>query len=240
MKIANPLYYPLAVLVGGMVLVIGIRFLGLSNMVTLPTALAVTVVGATALKAREPDGEKRVKQQLEQELQVIQGSARSLAEKSEVLRQEANQLLSSSSVPIDLLVSVQQACDLTIELPQKIAQIAKDLPESESLLSINELQQQLLEVKSKIRSSSGVSRQQLAQLKASLEKNIELTKQGQDTRQAKLTSLYTVIQNSAGSLQQLQNKLRTADLTNSEELLDLRNLSQELSGFQENIELIFS
>ena len=83
MKIANPLYYPLAVLAGGIVLVVGVRFLGLSNTVTLPTALAVTVVGATALKAREPDGEKRVKQQLQQELQVIQGSAQSLAGKAE-------------------------------------------------------------------------------------------------------------------------------------------------------------
>ena len=136
MKIANPLYYPLAVLAGGIVLVVGVRFLGLSNTVTLPTALAVTVVGATALKAREPDGEKRVKQQLQQELQVIQGSAQSLAGKAEVLRQEANQLLSSSSVQMDLLIAVQQACDSAIELPPKIEQIAQRLPESESLLSI--------------------------------------------------------------------------------------------------------
>lgn len=121
-----------------------------------------------------------------------------------------------------------------------IEQIAQRLPESESLLSINELQQQLLEVKSKIRSSFGVSRKQLEQLQASLERNIELAQQGQDTRQAKLTSLYTVIQDSAGVLQQLQNKLRTADLTNSEELIELRNLSEELSGFQENIDFIIS
>ena len=240
MKIANPLYYPVAVLIGGIVLVVGIRFLGLSNPVALPTALAVTVVGATALKAREPDAEKRVKQQLQQELQVIQASTQSLAEKAEVLRQEANQLLSSSSVQMELLIAVQQACDRAIELPDKIAQVAQRLPESESLLSINELQQQLLEVKSKIRSSSSVSRQQLEQLKASLERNIELAQQGQDARQAKLTSLYTVIQDSAGVLQQLQNKLRTADLTNSEELVELRNLSEELSGFQENIDFIIS
>jgi len=97
-----------------------------------------------------------------------------------------------------------------------------------------------LEVKSKIRSSFGVSRKQLEQLQASLERNIELAQQGQDTRQAKLTSLYTVIQDSAGVLQQLQNKLRTADLTNSEELIELRNLSEELSGFQENIDFIIS
>jgi hypothetical protein len=49
-----------------------------------------------------------------------------------------------------------------------------------------------------------------------------------------------VIQDSAGVLQQLQNKLRTADLTNSEELIELRNLSEELSGFQENIDFIIS
>ena len=39
-------------------------------------------------------------------------------------------------------------------------------------------------------------------------------------------------------MQQLQNKLRTADLTNSEELIEVRNLSEELSGCQENIDFI--
>lgn len=239
-KIANPLYYPLAVLAGGSVLVVGIRLLRIPNVVILPTAVAVTVASATALKAREPDGEKQVRQQLKQELQVIRDSAQTLAGKAEVLRQEAKQSLSSSSVPMELLVAVQQACDGAIELPRKIERVAQRLPESEALLSISDLQQQLLEVKAKLQGSSGASRQQLAQLKASLERNIELARQGRDAREAKLTSLYTVIQESAGVLQQLQNKLRTADLTNSEELLELKNLSEELTGFQENIDLMVS
>jgi hypothetical protein len=41
-------------------------------------------------------------------------------------------------------------------------------------------------------------------------------------------------------LQQLQNKLRTSDLTNSEQVNELQSLSAELNSFQENVDILVS
>ncbi|EAW38486.1 hypothetical protein L8106_06784 [Lyngbya sp. PCC 8106] len=158
------------------------------------------------------------------------------------MRQEANKLMNKTSFNIDVLVAVQDICDRTIELPQKIDKIAERLPEQESLLSVNELEKQLLEVKSKIRSSPGMTRQNLERFKlaASLEQNMALAQAGQDTREAKIISLSTSIQNSAGVLQKLQNKLRTADLSNSKDLQELRSLSNELNDYQANLDILIN
>ncbi|MCA1994077.1 MAG: hypothetical protein LDL41_18830 [Coleofasciculus sp. S288] len=239
-KLANPLYYPIAVLASGIVLIAGVRLMGLSNVVILPTAGAVATAGAAALQLREPDPQKLAKQRLQREFQVLQASGKTLAEKAEVLRQEANQLLTCGSFQLELLIAVQDACDRAIELPAKIEPIMSQLQHTDSLLSITDLQQQLLEVQSKQRSSSGVARQHLDHLEKSLKRNIQLAREGQDTRSAQLVNLYTLIQDAAGVLQQLQNKLRTADLTNSEQVNELQNLSAELNSVQENVELLVS
>ncbi|MDY7024669.1 MAG: hypothetical protein SWJ54_25535, partial [Cyanobacteriota bacterium] len=85
-----------------------------------------------------------------------------------------------------------------------------------------------------------ITRQNLEQLAASLQQNIELAKTGQDTRQAKIISLSTLIQNSAGVLQQLQNKLRIADLNDSEDIQELRRLSDELNQYQANMDIFIN
>lgn len=161
-----------------------------------------------------------------------------VATKAEELRREADQLLTASSLQIDLLVAVQQACDRAIELPQKIDDIARTFPENRALLSAEELERQLLEVQHKLRSSSGISRQHLEELKSSLERNIQLVNAGQDTRQIKLINLHKIIQDSLGVLQQLQNKLRTSDLNNSADIRELQKLSDELKAHQENVEIL--
>ncbi|MFB2836567.1 hypothetical protein [Floridanema evergladense] len=240
MKVANPLYYPVAVLAGGIVLVAGVRLINLPNYIILPTAAAVTIAGATVLKSREPDPKKIAQQQLQQELQIIQNSAKMLASKAETLRQEANQLLTQGSFDLEMLTTVQYACDRAIELPGKIDRLSKRIQTNESLLSINELQAQLQEVQVKKQSSSGVALQHLNQLAKTLQQNIELAKEGQNTATAQLTNLHTLIQNSAGVLQKLQNKLRTGDLTNSQEIQELELLSTELNSFQENVDLLIS
>jgi hypothetical protein len=239
-KLANPLYYPISVLAGGVVLVVGVRLMGLSNIVILPAAALVTTAGATVLKSREPDEQKLAHQQLQRELQLMQASGKSLAEKAEVLRQEANQLLTRSSFQLELLIAIQEACDRAIELPAKIDQLASRLQGANSLLSVSELQQQLLEVQTKQQASSGVAHQHLNQLANSLKRNIQLAQEGQDTRTAQIVSLYTLIQDAAGVLQQLQNKLRTSDLTNSEQVNELQSLSAELNSFQENVDILVS
>ena len=237
-KLANPLYYPISILAGAVVLVVGVRLAGLSNAVALPTAAIVATASATALKSREPDSQKLARQQLQQELQVMQYSGKSLAQKAEILRQEANQLLTRGSFQLELLVAVQNACDRAIELSIKIDQLATRLQGSNSLLSKSELQQQLLEVQAKQRVSSGIARKQLNLLEESLKHNMAIAQEGQDTRMAQIASLYTLIQEAAGVLQQLQNKLHTADLSNLEQVKELRSLSAELSSFQENVELL--
>ncbi|MEM1168209.1 MAG: hypothetical protein AAGJ08_03750 [Cyanobacteria bacterium P01_H01_bin.35] len=127
-------------------------------------------------------------------LEVISGLAKTLAAKAEILRQKANQLLGNEALHMDLLVTVQSFCNSAIELPKKITEVSPKLPKNEALLSVDNLPRQLLEVKNKQKSSSGLSQQHLQQLAAGLEKNIQLAKAGKDTRQAKIFSLHTMVQ----------------------------------------------
>ncbi len=233
-KLANPIYYPLAVLIGGISLVVGVRLLAIPNLIVIPTAAVITAAGATFLKSQQPDPEKL----LEQELEAIKSQARAVALSAETLRNEANQMLTNGEFQLELLVTVQSACDRAIELPEKIAALARRLPASNSLLSVEELQQQLQQVNNQLQSSSGATRQQLVQLANSLNRNLELARRGQDTRQAQIINLQAIIQDSAGALQQLQNKLRTADLNNSEAIQELRDLSDQLNGYQESAQLL--
>ncbi|MGD1713730.1 hypothetical protein [Hydrocoleum sp. CS-953] len=237
MKLVNPFDYPISILIGGVILVAGIRFFRFPNLVILPATAAISVASATVLKSREANPQNLANKELEQELKVISGLAKSLAEKAEILRQEANQLLGGETFHMDLLVTVQSVCNRSIELPQKITEVSRKLPNNEALLSVDDLQRQLLEVKSKQKSSYGISQQHLQQLAASLERNIQLAKAGKDTRQAKIFSLQTMVQDSAGLLQELENKLRNANLNNSEEIQDLRSLSDELNSYQDNIKM---
>ena len=234
MKLANPLYYPIAVLAGGVILVAGVRFIGLPNFVALPAAAAVATGGAAAMKSREPDAQKIAQQQIQRELEMLQTSAKTLAEKAETLRQEANQLLSRGSFEMDLLVAVQEACQRAIELPIKIDELGRRIHGANSLLSVNDLQQQLQEVENKRSSSSGIARQHLEQLSNSLRRNIQLAEEGKNARTAQITSLYTLIQDSAGVLQKIQNKLRTADLTDAQQVMQLQASTDELTSLQDN------
>ena len=238
-KIANPLNFPLAVLAGGIVLFVGVRLVRLPSVITLPTAAAVATAGASFLQAKQPGKSDKIELKnpaLERELHGAKQQANFLLEKSENLRSEAQKLL-TSSFQLELLTAVQYACDRTLELPAKIDQLAERLQGTDSLLSVTELEKQLAGVRKTRQKSSGLARQQLQQLEASLERNINLAKQGQDARQAQVFSLVTLITESAGVLQQLQNRLRTSDLNNSEQINELRGLSDELSNLQANVDL---
>ena len=78
----------------------------------------------------------------------------------------------------------------------------------------------------------------MQELVNSLEKNIQLAKTGQDARQAQIINLHTLIQNSAGVLQEFQNKLRTSNLDQSQNLQDLQELNDELNQYQENVDIL--
>jgi len=239
MKLVNPLYYPLAVSLGGIALVAGVRFVNLSSVVMLPIAVGIATVGAITRHRTEPQTLNLDNPELERELQSVRQQAKNLAEKADTLRLEATQLL-SSTLEVELLAAVQYACDRATELPAKIDQLTRRLQGADSLLSVSDLQQQLAQVQAKLPNRAGVAHEQLSQLEMSLLRNIQLARQGQDARQAQVVSLSTMILDAGGVLQQVQNKLRTADLNNSDQVMELRQWCEELRSFEENVDLLVS
>jgi len=238
MKLANPLNYPLAVLAGGILLVAGVRLVRLPAPVVVPLATVVAIGGATFLKSQERKYLHLDNPALMRELLAVKQQAQDLADKAIDLRAEASRLLTSSS-QIDLLSSVQFACDRASELPNKIEELAHRLQGADSLLSVANLQQQLDVAEARLqRTSDGAAREQLSQLIQSLERNIQLAQQGQDARQAQVLSLSRLIYDSAGVLQSMQNQLRTSDLADAEAAGELQTLSHELKLFQENVDLV--
>ncbi len=236
MKLANPLRYPLSVLAGAVVLVAGVRLANLPSWIVVPMAAAIATGGAMVQKNAEPTPILE-NPGLDQELKSARLQATHLAAKATNLRQEASRLLTEAN-QMDLLVMVQSACDRAVELPAKIDQLTRRMHGSDSLLAVEDLQQQLSEVTTRIPASSGVARDQLNRLADSLRHNIQLARQGEDARQAQVLSLSTLILDSAGVLQGIQNQLRTANLTDADQAEELRSLSNEFSLFQEHIGLI--
>lgn len=237
MKIVNPLNYPVAIFLSGICLVLGVRIIKLPSFVMLPIAGVVAFGGSAYLASKESETINLGNPALEAELNNAKSQAQLLINKAESLRSEAEKLL-QDSWQMNLLTAVQYTCDRTLELPQKIEQLSKRLHGGDSLLSVQELKAQLYEVQRKKNASSGIAKQQLKQLESSLKNNINLAQEGQDARQAQVFSLVNIITESAGVLQNLQNKLRTSDLSNSEQIQELQNLSEELNNFQDNVDIL--
>jgi chromosome segregation ATPase len=237
--LANPLQYPLAVLAGGLFLVVGARFGQLPPVVAMPGAVAITTLGAAWLKTRKPDQPALDNPALNRELQSLRRQAQSLLDKASALKAEATQLLTAAH-QMELLGTVQYACDRSQELPAQLDQLARRLQGQDALLSVEALTQQLRAVTDKRNRSTGLAKTQWAQLAQQLNQNIQLARQGQDARQAQFASLSTLIAEAEGTLQQLQNKLRTVDLTQADAAAELRQLSDTFQGLQENVEVLVS
>ena len=239
MNIINPLNYPLAVLAGSVVLVLGLRWAKLPTVVILPVAAGTTIAGAILLQRRQPPSAPADHSELDQELQSVRHQAQVLQQQADRLRVEATRLLTAVQ-QVDLLGAVEYACDRASELPHKIEQLSHRMAGGNALLSVDALQQQLTQVDAKRAASAGAAQQQWASLAERLQRNIQLAQQGEDARQAQVISLSATILDAAGVLQQLQTKLRTANLDNLAETTELRALSDELSGYQENVDLLLS
>lgn len=239
MKLVNPLHHPLAILVGGITLVAGVRLMQIPSYVSLPAAAAIATGLAMPLNKQESQKIKLNNPALVREIKSVKRQSKILAEKAEELRQEAQKLLTSNT-QLELFATIEYACDRVLELPTKIDRLAQKLQGSDSLLSPEKLAQQLTEVQVKARESSGVARQQLKQLANSLENNLKLARQGEDARQAQVVSLTTLITESAGILQQFQNRLRTSNLDNSQEIDELKIISNELKTMQDNVDLLIN
>lgn len=239
MKLANPLYYPLAMFGGMLFLVLGTRVLKLSPVVAIPLTGVIVVAAATGLKTRQSNQPEFTNAAVEREYESLRSQAQALALKANELRQEATQALKDSS-QLDHLVAIQLACDRIQELPSHLAQMAQRLQGKEALLSTQDLQRQLQTVEQRLKTSDPVARQQLNRLAESLRRNIALAAEGADTRQAQLISLSTLIQDAAGNLQLLQNKLRTANLSEIQQDPELKLLSDQLNEFQQSVDLLLA
>lgn len=235
--IANPLLYPLAVLAGGITLVVGVRFAQLPNVVMFPVAAVVATAGASWLKSRQI-ASFNLDNPVAKELQAVRDRALLLANRATALQLEATKLLTESG-EIELLATVQYTCDRAVEFAAKIDRLAKRLEGSNPLLSVNDLQEQLIAVQAKLQNISGIAKEHLNELANSLQRNIQLAIQGQDTRQAQVISLAILIQDAAGVLQELQNKLRD-DLSDASQMMELRHFCEQLSSYSANVALLVS
>ena len=237
MKLVNPLHFPLAVLAGGIVLVVGVRSIELPSYIAIPGAAAIATGLAIPLKQKASQAVNIDNPALAREIRSVKQQSQLLVTKATELRTEAQQILTSTT-QLELFAAIEYACDRIFELPDKVNRLAQKLQGADSLLSPEELSRQLNEVQAKAKNSSGVAKQQLNQLSNSLENNLRLAQQGQDARQAQVVSLATLVTESAGVLQQFQNRLRTSDLNNSAELNELKTLTDELKGMQDNVDLL--
>ena len=237
-KLVNPLHYPLAVLAGGIVLIAGIRVMRGSPLLIMPVAAAIAVGGAAWRHSQLPEPEPP-KPVLDQELQAIQRQAQTLQAQTDTLRVEAKRLLADSP-RVDLLGAVEYACDRAQELPQKVNALVYRLAGADSILSAHEIQQQLVKARQKQAQSQGSAQRQWDKLAASLERNLELIKQGKDAREAQIINLSTLLSDAAGVLQQLQTNLRSANLDSSIDATELQALSEEFNRYQENVDLLLS
>lgn len=239
MKLANPLHYPLAVAIGGLVLFLGVRVGNMPVAVALPISAAIATSGAIFLKRNEPESLGFDDPELEAEIVSVKQQAVALSQQAQMLRVESSKLLTEAE-QMDLLVAVQYACDRASEFPSKIDLLVQKFKGGNALLSIEDLEQQLLKVNQKLRNSSGVSLTQLQALASGLQRNIELVRGGESAKQAQVASLATLIVDASGVLQELQNKLRVVNLSDLQQTAELRSLTDELSCFQENAELLIA
>lgn len=241
LKGVNPLDYPLAMLLGGLVLVLGVRGLQLPSVVILPVAGGVAGAGAIVRRSQEPEQLNLGDPALESHLQTVLAQAANLVTQAEQLRQEAGDRLTEAH-QLDLLVAVQLVCDQAQDLPQKIKDMARKLRKKDTLVSIKTLEQQLKQAQAQSQQCSGDAQKQWQKLIQSLQRNIELAQQGDDVRQAQVISLSNLILETLEVLQQLQLQLHQSNLssTHATNTAHLSALSETLTQCQKNLDLLTS
>lgn len=236
MKFTNPLHYPVAVLIGGIVLFIGARFIQLPNIIILPVAIGIILVSAIYFQKREAKALNLENRELEREIKTVNNSALILASQAKEVLLEAAKIL-TDTFQVDLLATLQISCGQVIEAPNKIDTFLRRLQNYKSLLSVQDLQQQLSEVERKIL-ATGYNKRHLNELADSLRRNIKLAKDGRDTRLVQVYSISTQIQNSAGILQQIQTQLVNFNTSDYQKNQELQLLANQLTNSQENLDLL--
>ncbi|WP_414543263.1 hypothetical protein [Nostoc sp. CCY0012] len=239
MKLANPLYYPLSVLIGSIVLFIGVRLVQLPNQIIIPLSIGISLFFANFFQYREPKYFELDNPELEQEITAVQIAALTLANRANELRLEAKNLLTIAEHE-RLLATIERSCDRAIELPGKIRNIVWYLYGSNSLVSVGSLQRQLTEIQQKkMRLNSGyLEKQHLSKLAENIKRNIKLAKKGEDTRLSRIFTIYHLIEDYTVILERYDDKLSDANLINLEELQELQLLGDELKSLEEIIDLL--
>ncbi len=226
----NPLSAPLAVLAASLLFLLGLRLLDLPIWIALPVAIVVAFGLAPFLQAKPPVANP----ELARELEAAKQRALELSTKADSFYAEATKLLTAPG-QVEALGIVEYARSRVQDLPTRVAQLADRFEGSASLLALDDLRQQLQGVEAKASKSSGVARTQFVQLADSLRRNIRLAQEGQDARVAQVTSLNTLILDTAGTLQAMQNRLRTTDLP---QVKELQSLDEQLTAFSESVDLL--
>ncbi len=227
MLLINPLPYPTAIF--GAALVVGVRVFWLPRWLMLVVALA----GSYLLYQRERQRFPLADPALSREI-------RELRQQVAFLVQAARLLVDAPD--LDLLVAVQEVCQQVQNLPQAVEQRVQQLYQTDydAVLSVADLEKQLAQVRRQKQAVGQLAGAQLDQLAATLVRNLAYAQMGQDTRIAQITALVTLVPNTAGILQQLQNQLRTFDIQNQEQLHQLHHLNETLQGFEQQMTMLVS
>ncbi|MCS6781797.1 MAG: hypothetical protein RMI89_06630 [Gloeomargarita sp. SKYBB_i_bin120] len=236
MSLVNPLHYPLAVFLGVLVWVVGVRVGSLPRLLVVPVGVGVALGASGFLHQRELQA--RLDPALARQISDLRQQVHRLVEGAEQVRAEAARLLADAP-DFDLLITVQEVCDQVQTLPQAVEQqLARLRQMDEAVLSVETLERQLAQVQRQQRHVGPAASEQFAQLAASLARNIQLAKAGQDIRSAHLTALATLVQDAAGVLQQLQNQLRAMEVGNPRQRQEVQALSETLRGFEQQMTIL--
>ncbi|MBR8832172.1 MAG: hypothetical protein Cpurp_13320 [Chlorogloea purpurea SAG 13.99] len=206
----------------------------------LPSAALVSTAAATYFKSQEPDPEKLAQKEVERELLQIKSSSLDLAVTAKALQQEAGNLLSRDSENMDLLISLQEACYTISEIPPKIDELQRQLPKTNSVLSIATLEENLRSARNLLASSDRIAKEGARELVRSLERNLELAKTGSSANLAKVLNVRKMINDVAGVLQEIQNKIRYLKRGDGEQIKEIEALCDRLKSLRDNFDILIN
>lgn len=241
MKWVNPLSQPLAVAGGALVLLGGVLVLA-QPLWVMALASMLVAFGISNLMVefkKPPPALPPTPINFTPEQQALLEHARDLARRSSRLEKEAEVLLANTE-QLELFGAIRVACALAQELPTHIETALLQMGDGTSLLAEEPLLAKLREVDGRIVNSSGVAREQWLRLQTRLRENLELAREGKSAQEAQTAQLTGMIVEAEGVLQSLQNRIRSANLADANESLELRNLCDELSGVQETLSAMVS
>jgi hypothetical protein len=207
LNLPNPLHFPLAVLAGGVVLVVGVRATGLGVPISASAAVACSVAVGSLRRRSELEPQIKPGPDAEAALEQAQASALDLGRRSQQLGQDASARLHGPD-EMETLAELQILCQRIQELPGRITTFARQLDSTgASLVPVNRLRQRLAEEERRAKGASGVIQEQRRRLVSQLKANLDLARQGHDGREVRLLNLNLLLESASGELLALQGLL---------------------------------